>query len=189
MVPRKKGLIVNISSLGGQSYLFNVAYGIGKSAVDRMAIDCGVELKKHNVACLSLMLGAVRTEITTNLILNSKSDKGKIKSDPNQSQASDKSVKEIFREGESVEFGGKIIAAMATDASIMKYTSKIVIGAEYASRNNIVDIDQRRIASHREFGQMGKYFVPKPLKSLASLVPSTFKVPQFIIDIALSKYK
>jgi len=62
MVPRKKGLIVNISSPGGQMYLFNVPYGIGKVAVDRMAIDCGIELKKHNVACLSLMLGAVRTE-------------------------------------------------------------------------------------------------------------------------------
>lgn len=62
MVPRKKGLIVNISSPGGQMYLFNVPYGIGKVAVDRMAIDCGIELKEHNVACLSLMLGAVRTE-------------------------------------------------------------------------------------------------------------------------------
>jgi len=62
MVPRKRGLIVNISSPGGQMYLFNVPYGIGKVGVDRMAMDCGIQLKKHNVACLSLMLGAVRTE-------------------------------------------------------------------------------------------------------------------------------
>jgi hypothetical protein len=40
-----------------KSYLFNVAYGVGKAACDRMAIDCGIELKKHKVACLSLMLG------------------------------------------------------------------------------------------------------------------------------------
>lgn len=33
MVPRKSGLIVNISSAGGLAYLFNVAYGIGKEAV------------------------------------------------------------------------------------------------------------------------------------------------------------
>ena len=82
MVPQKKGLIVNISSFGGQIYLFNVAYGIGKTAVDRMAIDCGIELKKHNVACLSLMLGAVRTELTSELI-SEKGDKLKLKSDPN----------------------------------------------------------------------------------------------------------
>ena len=30
MVPRKQGLIINISSMGGVRYLFNVAYGIGK---------------------------------------------------------------------------------------------------------------------------------------------------------------
>lgn len=33
MVPRKQGLIINVSSAGGLSYLFNVAYGIGKEAV------------------------------------------------------------------------------------------------------------------------------------------------------------
>lgn len=33
MVEKKTGLIVNVSSFGGQRYLFNVAYGIGKAAV------------------------------------------------------------------------------------------------------------------------------------------------------------
>ncbi len=30
MVPRKQGLIINISSIGGLQYTFNVCYGIGK---------------------------------------------------------------------------------------------------------------------------------------------------------------
>ena len=46
MVDRKDGLIVNVSSVGGLKYLFNVPYGIGKAACDRMAADCAVELKK-----------------------------------------------------------------------------------------------------------------------------------------------
>lgn len=62
MVPRKQGLIVFISSFGSIKYLFNVPYGIGKAAVDRMAVDCGIELLKSNVASISLMVGAVRTE-------------------------------------------------------------------------------------------------------------------------------
>ena len=70
MVPRRQGLIVNISSFGGVRYLFNVAYGVGKAAVDRMAVDCGLELKKHNVACLSLYPGAVKTELINKLVLN-----------------------------------------------------------------------------------------------------------------------
>ena len=34
-----------------------------KAAVDRMAVDCGIELKKFNVAMLSLYVGAVKTEL------------------------------------------------------------------------------------------------------------------------------
>lgn len=186
MVPRKQGLIVNISSLGGQSYLFNVAYGIGKAAVDRMAIDCGIELKKHNVACLSLMLGAVRTEKTTDMILNSKNDNLKLKG---SSKDDAMSAKKVFEEGETVEFGGKLISHMATNPKIMRESCKIVVSADYATKHNILDIDGRRIPCHRELSQMGGMFLPKPLRPLAKMAPSSLKVPQFMIDIALSKYK
>lgn len=33
MVPKKSGLIVNISSWGGLGYLLNMPYGVGKEAV------------------------------------------------------------------------------------------------------------------------------------------------------------
>lgn len=33
MVPRHKGLIVNVSSAAGIRYFFNVPYGVGKAAV------------------------------------------------------------------------------------------------------------------------------------------------------------
>jgi dehydrogenase/reductase SDR family protein 1 len=33
MVPKRSGLIVNISSAGGLGYFLNVAYGIGKAGV------------------------------------------------------------------------------------------------------------------------------------------------------------
>ncbi len=69
MVPRKSGLIVNISSIGGQIYLFNVPYGAGKAAMDKMAHDCAQELKEHNVTMVALWPGAVRTEKVTDIIL------------------------------------------------------------------------------------------------------------------------
>ena len=69
MVPRRSGLIVNVSSGGGLRYLFNVPYGVGKAAVDRMGADCGHELRKHNVAVITLWPGPVKTEkITKNLL-------------------------------------------------------------------------------------------------------------------------
>ena len=82
MVPRKQGLIVNITSLGGMQYAFNAAYGIGKAGVDRMSADCGVELKKHKVTCLSLLLGGVKTEMSQELV-RTKGDKVVLKLDPN----------------------------------------------------------------------------------------------------------
>ncbi|VDM02724.1 unnamed protein product [Schistocephalus solidus] len=61
---QRPGLIINISSLGGLKYLFNVAYGVGKAAMDRMAADMAHELheKKKNIAIISLWPGMVRTE-------------------------------------------------------------------------------------------------------------------------------
>jgi len=71
MVENKSGLIVNVSSPGGLRYLFNVAYGVGKSGVDRMAADCAVELRRHNVAMVSLWPGPVKTEYVETNILQS----------------------------------------------------------------------------------------------------------------------
>ena len=69
MVPRKSGLIVNVSSAGGLMYLFNVAYGVGKAGVDKLAHDAAQELKKHKVTCVSLWPGPVKTEKITEMIL------------------------------------------------------------------------------------------------------------------------
>jgi dehydrogenase/reductase SDR family protein 1 len=62
MVKNKSGLIVNISSYGGWQFMLNVAYTIGKSACDRMATDSAIDLKKENVAMVSLWPGGVKTE-------------------------------------------------------------------------------------------------------------------------------
>lgn len=49
MVQRRSGLIVTISSFGGMNYLFNVAYGVGKAACDRLAADVAHELVDSHV--------------------------------------------------------------------------------------------------------------------------------------------
>ena len=45
MVPRGRGLIVNISSSGAQEYAWHVAYGVGKAALDRLTADSAHELR------------------------------------------------------------------------------------------------------------------------------------------------
>ena len=70
MVDRRDGLIVNVSSSGGIKYLFNVAYGVGKAACDRMAADCAVELKDNFVTMVSLWPGPVKTEYVQDKLIN-----------------------------------------------------------------------------------------------------------------------
>ena len=71
MVPRGDGIILNISSPGGLTYLFNTAYGVGKAAQDRMAQDFNMELKGTGVKALAVWPGAVKTELITEHILES----------------------------------------------------------------------------------------------------------------------
>lgn len=54
--------VVNIGSFGGVSYVFNVAYGVGKAGVDRLSKDMAIELRPKGVACFSCWPGVVMTE-------------------------------------------------------------------------------------------------------------------------------
>lgn len=65
MVEQGSGLIVNVSSPGGDDYALNTVYGVSKAATDRMARDMARELEAHGVAALALVPGPVRTAATT----------------------------------------------------------------------------------------------------------------------------
>ena len=62
--PNKNGngpLIGMIGSFGGLTYTFNVAYGVGKAGVDRMAKDMAQELRKKGITVCSFWPGVVMT--------------------------------------------------------------------------------------------------------------------------------
>ncbi|XP_006816909.1 dehydrogenase/reductase SDR family member 1-like [Saccoglossus kowalevskii] len=129
MVPAKQGLIINISSPGGLMYLFNVAYGAGKAGVDKMAHDCAQELRKHNVAAVSLHPGPVKTELINDMLSRARND-GRV----------DKTTK-IFENGESTEYAGKGVVHLASDPNIMKKTGRILLVGDLASEYGFTDID------------------------------------------------
>lgn len=70
----------------------------------------------------------------------------------------------------------------------MKYSSKIVIAAEYAANHSIRDIDGRQINSHRQINSAMKLVLPKSLHWTANLVPNFVKLPQFAFDLMGSKF-
>lgn len=134
MVRQGSGLIVDISGYVGVTYTYNVIFGLCKSGLDRMARDMAIELKPHGVASLSLWQGFTNTE---------------------RAQENVKAVAGMASQlnaaaGTSVEFPGRVIAALATDPGVMRKTGGSFIAAELATEYGIVDIDGRIIPSLRE---------------------------------------
>ncbi len=133
MVPQKSGLIVALSGYVGVTYTYDVIFGTCKAAVDRMARDMAIELKAHDVASLSLWQGFTYTERA----------QANLKTVPGMASQLNSTV------GSSVEFPGRVIAALAADPDVMKRTGGAFISAELAQDYGVTDIDGRAIPSLR----------------------------------------
>jgi len=171
MVERQKGLIVNVSSMGGLRYVFNVAYGVGKAALDRMTADTAMELRRQNVTVVSLWPGAVKTEIIKEKILNAENQNEKMRS--------------IFKDGESVEFAGKSIVHLATDKNILDKSGKILftycLGCEYGFKDldGVVPRDSRCLNGIMEATGWVR---------LASWIPDFVKIPKALLHFGSYKF-
>lgn len=134
MVPQKSGLIVGISGYVGVTYTYDTIFGTTKTATDRMARDMAIELKPHNVASISLWQGFTYTE---------------------RAQENLKKVEGMASQlnsavGSSVEFPGRVIAALAADPDLMAKSGGTFISAELAEEYGITDINGKVIPSLRE---------------------------------------
>jgi len=107
MLIQSKGLVVNISSAGGQNYLFNVSYGVTKCAVDKLSVDMAHDFQPHGVCCICLWPGVVKTE---RMVMGAALMGG---------------IDKVEATGESPHFVGDIVAALATDPQKMDKTGKI----------------------------------------------------------------
>jgi len=177
MVPQRSGLIVNISSGGGLKYMFNSAYGIGKEGCDRMAADCGFELRKHNVAFVSLWPGFVGTE-TVLFQLNDA-----VKKDPENKKT--QQAYENFKLGETPEFSGQCIANLAVDKDVMKYNGKIVFTAELGRKYRLHDVEGHEPS---DFTQVKFLLKLSGYKALATLVPGFIRIPKWVFCLVGNKF-
>ncbi|KAE9548595.1 hypothetical protein FO519_008194 [Halicephalobus sp. NKZ332] len=183
MVKNRSGLIVNISSAGGLQYIFNVAYGVGKEAMDRMATDMAVELKDENVTVVSLWPGVVKTELATKFV-----SEGSVKATRHQ-EISEEVTDRLFNEGESVEFAGKAIVALASDPKVHKMTGKTLTTADLGDKYSFTDINGRKIDSMRSIKfLLSSEFVKFPCgPSIARFTPRCIKVPGWLVSAVVSR--
>ncbi|XP_068427305.1 dehydrogenase/reductase SDR family member 1 [Clinocottus analis] len=173
MVAQGQGLIVTISSMGGLRYLFNVPYGVGKAACDRLAADMAVELKRRGVASVSLWPGAVQTELVSQLVLE-------------KEQGVDPSLKAIFANGESTEVSGMCIVNLAKDKHLMSLTGKVLLTCDLARRYGIKDIDGRSVPDYTSL----KFLLSQVpyLSWLSAVVPSFIHLPRFVLTLASNRF-
>ena len=181
MVPRKQGLIVNVSSGGGLRYLFNAAYGIGKEACDRMAADCGHELYSSNVAFVSLWPGAVGTEEVL-----AKLDDTTTNSDSLPPAMRDRSrMRRVFETGETPEFAGQCIAALATDPNIMNKTGKIVMTCDLGNEYGLKDKDGH---SPMDMCSVKTALLQTKYSWMAAMTPSFVRIPKWLLSLGGNKF-
>jgi dehydrogenase/reductase SDR family protein 1 len=131
MAERGSGLIVCTSSGGAVRYTFNVPFGVQKAGVDKLAKDMAHDLKPFNVACVVIWPGFIKSE--------------KFLAQPDRMPAP--LAKRIMEEGESAEFAGRAVVALAKDPAIMEKTGKLHLVAELAEEYGFTDIDGRMPAA------------------------------------------
>ena len=117
MVPRRSGLIVNVSHWAAQKYIGNVIYGVSKAATNKLTADLAHELRPHSIAAVSLSPGLVRTEAVL--------------------------AAGVFdlTNSESPEFAGRAVLAPATDPAVLDGSGSVLVAASLAREYGFTDVD------------------------------------------------
>jgi NAD(P)-dependent dehydrogenase (short-subunit alcohol dehydrogenase family) len=126
MLGQNQGLIVNITAWVDDVYLANIFYDTAKNAINRMAFGMARELKKHNIAAVSLAPGFIRTERVAAAF-----------------DAAGMKGYESFTE--SPEYVGRAVAALAADSNVMEKSGRILNVGDLAREYGFTDVDGRQI--------------------------------------------
>ncbi|XP_027428579.1 dehydrogenase/reductase SDR family member 1 isoform X2 [Zalophus californianus] len=176
MVPAGRGLIVVISSLGGLQYFFNVPYGVGKAACDRLAVDCAQELRRHGVSYVSLWPGLVQTELIKEIM---------VKND-NTDDPLLKQLRSNFSSAETTEMSGKCVVALATDPNVLSLSGRVLPSCDLARRYNLQDVDGRPVQDYLALSSVLSH--GSSLGWLASYLPGFLRMPKWILTLYASKF-
>jgi NAD(P)-dependent dehydrogenase (short-subunit alcohol dehydrogenase family) len=122
MIPKRRGLIVNLGFWAAQRYLGNAIYGAAKAATDKLTADMAEDLRPHDVAVVCLYPGLVRTEAVLEAATSGAFD---------------------LSNSESPEFIGRVVAALAREPELMAYSGKVLVAAQLARDIGVTDVDGR----------------------------------------------
>jgi NAD(P)-dependent dehydrogenase (short-subunit alcohol dehydrogenase family) len=127
------GLVAFTSAPGAVHYQYGAAYGAHKASLDKFAADMAVDFRPFSVAVVSIWMGAVLTQRVTQIM-----------------EAGGPDYAFLADIGETPEFTGHVIAALAADPDVMRLSGRTLIGAEVALDYGIADRDGRQPPSFRD---------------------------------------
>jgi NAD(P)-dependent dehydrogenase (short-subunit alcohol dehydrogenase family) len=123
-----------VSSPGARCYLHGPAYGAGKAGIDKMSADMAVDLKKHQVAAVSLWAALTLTERSQVVM----------KACPGEYDA-------VMANAVHPEFMGRLLDALLNDPRLLERSGTTFYAAELAAELKVPDIDGRQPPSDRAF--------------------------------------
>jgi dehydrogenase/reductase SDR family member 1 len=123
MVAQRRGLIVNISSVGARSHFREVPYHVTKAGVDRLTADTADDLRPHGVAAVSVWPAYTKTELVL---------------------AEEKPTADMLARMATPQFTGRAVAALAGDPQIMDKSGRLFVVAMLAEEYGFTDVDGSR---------------------------------------------
>uniref|UniRef100_A0A8I5ZRF1 Dehydrogenase/reductase 1 n=1 Tax=Rattus norvegicus TaxID=10116 RepID=A0A8I5ZRF1_RAT len=163
MVPAGKGLIVVVSSPGGLQHMFNVPYGVGKAACDKLAADCAHELRRHGVSYVSLWPGLVQTEMVKEYVAKEEQPEDPLF----------KKMKSVLSSAETTEMSGKCVVALATGDGNKGLLALLLFPGRPVQDYFSLGYALSQVSS---------------LRWLASYLPGFLRVPKWIVTLYTSKF-
>jgi dehydrogenase/reductase SDR family protein 1 len=126
--------LANVSSPGAVAYSHNVAYGVGKAAVDRLTKDMAVELRPRDIAVVSLWPGIVATEMVSLVPVNAEGRQ--VISLPGEGDFD-------LADADSPRFSGRAVVALFGAPDVMERSGKAFHVADLAEAYGFTDVDGR----------------------------------------------
>ncbi|BAC90296.1 SDR family NAD(P)-dependent oxidoreductase [Gloeobacter violaceus] len=112
------GLIVCTTFYDEGRFIGNLYYDLAKASINRLAFGLACQLRPHGIAAVALSPGFMRTELVL------------MHPDP-----------QVGEPGESTEYIGRAVAALAADPHILERSGRVLVVGELAREYGLCDID------------------------------------------------
>lgn len=144
LVRRGRGLVIEMTDGDGERYGGALFYDLAKASNVRIAHDLAADLRPHGVAAVAVAPGFLRSEAVLDHF-------GVTEETWRDAVARD----EHFAQSETPRFVGRVVAALAADPAVLRFSGRTLHSGLLAEEYGIDDVDGRRPNWIRYFSTIG----------------------------------